>query len=55
MKSKPTKPAVKKPPMVALTFRVTEGERAHLAEYAERHGRTQSDVLRELIRALPKA
>jgi hypothetical protein len=54
MKSKPTKAAVKKPVMVPLTFRVTEAERARLADHADANGRTQSDVLRELIRSLPK-
>jgi predicted DNA-binding protein len=55
MKSKDPKPTSKKPAMVPLTFRVTEGERDRLADYAEANGRTQSDVLRELIRSLPKS
>jgi hypothetical protein len=35
-----------------INVRVTDGEDALLTAYAERSGRTKSDVLRELIRSL---
>lgn len=35
-----------------LSIRATEEEHKILARYARQHGRTQSDVLRELIRGL---
>jgi len=37
-----------------LTIRVTEGELSILKSYAEQTGRSQSDLLRELIRALER-
>jgi hypothetical protein len=40
------------PEKTSLTFRLTIAEYNILAGYAERTGRTQSDILREFIRSL---
>ncbi len=37
-----------------ITFRVNDGEKEILRNYCEKLGRTQTDVLRELIRNLQK-
>jgi hypothetical protein len=37
-----------------LTIRATESELEILASYARRHGRTQSDVVREFLRSLER-
>ena len=39
---------------VAITFRAPVEEDDLLTEYAERTGRTKTDVLRELMRSLKK-
>jgi hypothetical protein len=37
-----------------LTIRAPESELEILAEYARRHGRTQTDVIREFLRSLER-
>jgi hypothetical protein len=37
-----------------LTIRAPESELEILAEYARRHGRTQTDVVREFLRSLER-
>jgi hypothetical protein len=37
---------------ILVNFRVTEGEYARLKAYLAQTGRTQTDVLRELVRSL---
>ena len=37
-----------------MNFRLTEEEAGILADYCERTGRTQTDVLRELVRELAR-
>ena len=39
-------------PEIFITFRVTEQEKELLKEYCEQEGRTQTDILRELVRGL---
>ena len=37
---------------ILINFRATESEYAHLKAYLAQTGRTQTDVLRELVRSL---
>lgn len=37
-----------------ITFRVTEEEKDLLKQYCEQEGRTQTDILREMIRRLKR-
>jgi hypothetical protein len=39
-------------PKSTLTFQIPENEKATLLEYCKQEQRTQSDVLRELVRSL---
>jgi hypothetical protein len=39
-------------PEIFITFRVTEDEKELLKQYCDQEGRTQTDILRELIRGL---
>ena len=39
---------------IQVSVRMTEEENKILSDYAERTGRTQTDILRELIRSLAK-
>lgn len=39
-------------PEIFITFRLTQEEKELLKEYCEQQGRTQTDILRELVRGL---
>ncbi|MBD2388803.1 ribbon-helix-helix protein, CopG family [Cylindrospermum sp. FACHB-282] len=41
-------------PEIFITFRVTEEEKDLLKQYCEQEGRTQTDILREMIRRLKR-
>ena len=41
-------------PEIFITFRLTQAEKDLLQAYCEQEGRTQTDVLRELIRKLKR-